>query len=106
MRVCMLTTVDNPFDPFENFTEWYKIDMQFQYNTCALVARLVPDSENLPQPYMEQIKEEILTNWCRMNPLTYKLLVREVEEPEYDDEGNEIEDESNSDDDKQPENME
>lgn len=82
MRACMLTTVDNPFDPFENFDEWYKIDMQFGYNTCALLARLVPQANSLPESYNESIKEEVIDRWCRMFPLTYKKIVREVEEPD------------------------
>ena len=64
MRECMLTTNDNPFDPFDNFEEWYKIDMQLQHNTSALVARLVPSDDSLPHAYMEAMKEEILNKWC------------------------------------------
>lgn len=98
MRECMLTTNDNPFDPFDNFEEWYKIDMQFQYNTCGLVARLVPTDDSMPQAYMEQMKEQILTDWCRMNPLTHRLIIREVEDPDYEAINKEIEDDINSDD--------
>ena len=98
MRVCMLTTNDNPFDPFENFEEWYKIDMQFQYNTCGLVARLVPTDDTLPHEFMEGIKEEILTDWCRMNPFTHRLIIKEVPDPDYEAMYKEIEDDINSDD--------
>lgn len=42
-RDALLTTVDNPFDPFEEFDEWLVFDMQKGYNTCGLLARLTPE---------------------------------------------------------------
>ena len=32
---CMLTTFDNPFDPFEQFTSWFLFDTEKGYN-CNL----------------------------------------------------------------------
>ena len=37
---CMLTTFDNPFDPFEDFTSWYLFDMEKGYDCCGRVDRL------------------------------------------------------------------
>jgi hypothetical protein len=36
----MLTTVDNPFDPFTQFDEWYEWDLNAGYNTPGLLARV------------------------------------------------------------------
>ena len=84
MREVMLTTVDNPVNPFDDFNQWYQIDMLKGYNTSALLARLVPTCDSLPESYMERIKEEVIDRWVAMQPLTYKKVVREVEEPDYD----------------------
>lgn len=85
MREVMLTTVDNPFDPFENFNEWYKIDMQFGYNTCALVARIAPaPPDSLPENFGNAIQEEAIDRWCKMFPLTYKKVVREIPDAIYE----------------------
>lgn len=85
MRAVMLTTVDNPFNPFDNFLEWYKIDMQFQYNTCALLARIAPNPvESLPDSYNEMLKEKAIDDWVAKFPLTYKKVVSEEADIDYE----------------------
>jgi len=39
----MLTTSDNPYNPFTQWREWYNYDVSNGYNSCGLVARLVVD---------------------------------------------------------------
>lgn len=43
----MITTTDNPFDPFEDFQSWMTWDMGKGYNTIGLLARLTYTSEEL-----------------------------------------------------------
>ena len=40
-KECRLTTTDNPFDPFDQFTSWYLFDMEKGYDCCGRVDRLV-----------------------------------------------------------------
>lgn len=44
----MLTTKDNPFDPFTQFNEWLSYDIRLGYNTSAFLARIamVPDDSS------------------------------------------------------------
>lgn len=46
----MLTTVDNPFDPFTQFDEWYAWDVKSGYNTSALLGRVAVVSDSLSEP--------------------------------------------------------
>lgn len=34
-RRCAITTFDNPYDPLENFDEWYRFDEDKGYHTCS-----------------------------------------------------------------------
>jgi len=43
----MLTTTDNPYDPFTQFSEWMTYDMQMGYNTVNYLARMVVSSPDL-----------------------------------------------------------
>lgn len=47
MEDCMLSTVDNPYDPFENFDEWYRFDEDNGYHTCSLLGRIAKTSDDL-----------------------------------------------------------
>lgn len=52
----MLTTVDNPFDPFEQFTSWRLFDLEKGYNTCERLARIAKLSDSMSQ---KEIDDEI-----------------------------------------------
>ena len=41
----MLTTFDNPFNPFDEFTSWFLFDVEKGYNTCAKLARIAKLSD-------------------------------------------------------------
>ena len=53
---CMLTTIDNPFDPFEQFTSWFLFDVEKGYNTCSRLARIANISDELSE---KEVDEEI-----------------------------------------------
>lgn len=47
MAEYMLTTVDNPYDPFTRFDEWYQWDTSHGYYTTAYLARVAHTSDEL-----------------------------------------------------------
>ena len=53
---CMLTTFDNPFDPFEQFTSWFMFDVEKGYNSCAYLARIAKLTDDMSD---QEISEEI-----------------------------------------------
>ena len=43
----MLTTFDNPFDPFEQFTSWLLFDIEKGYDSCGYLGRIAHTSDQL-----------------------------------------------------------
>ena len=43
----MLTTADNPYNPFNDFKSWFLFDVQQGYNTCAYLARITRTCDQL-----------------------------------------------------------
>ena len=41
-----ITSLDNPFDPFEEFSSWLSFDIQMKYNTCERLASIVKSLPN------------------------------------------------------------
>lgn len=65
MAQVMLTTEDNPFDPFTEFDDWYAYDTQSGYNTCSYLARIAATSNELTEEEnhteIERAIDEILS---------------------------------------------
>ena len=45
----MLTTFDNPFDPFEQFTSWFLFDTEKGYDSCSYLARIARTSDQFTE---------------------------------------------------------
>ena len=51
-----LTTFDNPYDPFNDFTKWMLFDEEKGYHSCAYLGRIARTSDSLSE---EENNEEI-----------------------------------------------
>lgn len=49
MAKCALTTFDNPFDPFEQFTSWFLFDEEKGYHSCSYLGRIARTSDELSE---------------------------------------------------------
>jgi hypothetical protein len=72
----MLTTVDNPFDPFTRFDEWLEYDTKMGYNTPAFLDRVAKVSNELSEPDQalaiqtaidEIVSENVLGVWRKVS---------------------------------------
>ena len=77
-RECRLTTIDNPYDPFNEFEKWFLFDVQKGYNSCEYLARIArttdefTDEENNLE--IERAIDEIVKYDC-LN--IYKKVVKQ-----------------------------
>ena len=68
-KECMLTTIDNPFDPFEQFTSWLMFDIEKGYNSCSYLARIVNLSDDMTQKEMDEEIDRAIDEVITLNPL-------------------------------------
>lgn len=47
----MLSTLDNPYNPFTQYKEWYNFDCQHGYYSCSYLAR---EFEAMHKPYLTE----------------------------------------------------
>lgn len=75
----MLTTVDNPFNPWTDFDAWYSWDEQAGYHTTSFLARITRTSTSLSDADQDLALEFAIEEIVRENVLG---LYRKIEVPE------------------------
>ena len=76
MKAVMLTTIDNPFDPFTQFDQWKTFDEQKGYFTCAYLARIAKTSDELSEADEDLAIEQAINEIVRLNILgIYRKIV-------------------------------
>ena len=57
---CMLTTFDNPYNPFDDFTLWLMYDKEQGYDTCERLARIAKLSDDMSQDEIDAETERAM----------------------------------------------
>lgn len=74
-----LTTFDNPFDPFNDFTSWFMYDIEKGYNTCGYLDRISNVTDDMSQKEKNKEIERAIDEIIEFNPLNiYKKVKRET----------------------------
>jgi hypothetical protein len=55
-----ITTIDNPYDPIDDFDAWYRYDVDKGYNTCAYLDRIALTSSSLSEKENEEELEHAI----------------------------------------------
>ena len=63
----MLTTFDNPYDPFTQFDKWLLFDMEKGYNSCAYLARIAKTSDELNEEENNQAINDAIDEIIRLD---------------------------------------
>lgn len=78
-----ITTVDNPFNPFEDFASWYDFDMEKGYCSCQRVARLANITDDMSEVEIENETERATRRLVEIDPLDiFQLYIIKVKNDE------------------------
>lgn len=76
-----LTTVDNPFDPFEQFTSWLLFDEEKGYGSSQYLGRVARTSDQLSDVENNQEIERAIDEIIKYDFMhIYKKFVKEDDE--------------------------
>lgn len=73
----MLTTIDNPYNPFTQFDLWFQFDTSKGYNTCAFIDRVANTSDELTDKENDREIENAMKEIAKENVLGIYKLVEE-----------------------------
>lgn len=75
---CMLTTIDNPYNPFDEFALWLLFDKEKGYNTCEFLARIAKLSSDLSEKETEDEIERAMDEIVMYDPFSiYKKVTKD-----------------------------
>lgn len=77
IRECAITTIDNPYDPFDDFDHWNDFDVFHGYNSCCYLARIARTSEEFSDEENNAEIESAIDEIIKYDPFNvYKKVVR------------------------------
>lgn len=75
---CMITTIDNPFDPFTQFDSWFQFDIEKGYYSCSKLARIAKLSDDMSEKETDEEIERAIDEIIQYDFLNiYKKVKRE-----------------------------
>ena len=70
----MLTTFDNPFNPFTEFDRWWKEDLLLGHNCCGLLANESNVSDIASDEVNDDAIIEAMERIVKREPMIYKIV--------------------------------
>ena len=70
-----ITTIDNPFNPFDDFNSWFMFDIEKGYYTSAKLARLVHLTDDMTEKEENEEIERAVDRLIEIDPLDIYIKV-------------------------------
>lgn len=75
----MITTVDNPFDPFDQFDDWFRYDEEKGYHTCSYLGRIAKTSDEMSDEEFSNAVEQAIDQIIKYDFMNiYKKVKKET----------------------------
>lgn len=88
MKQVRVTTIDNPYDPFKEWDQWYFYDMSNGYNTCERLASISLTSDQFTEEENNEQIEEAINKMMKIGAfnkkgelIEYKKVYQDVKQP-------------------------
>ena len=78
-REVTASTVDNPFNPFEDFISWFMFDIEKGYYTSSKLGRLTKFKDDMTQKEENEEVERAVDELIKIDPLD--IYIKVVREP-------------------------
>lgn len=79
MVQAMLTTIDNPYSPFDEWDEWFTRDVMLGHHTPSYLARVVVTSDELSEADQDLAIDQAIDEIIKDNPLgIYIKVTKEI----------------------------
>lgn len=74
-----VTTIDNPYDYFTQFRQWYLYDVEKGYNTCERLSKLAKLSQDMTQKEEIEAAEKAIDKLIELDFLQiYRKVVKDT----------------------------
>lgn len=81
-RKVAITTIDNPYDPIDDFENWYSYDVDHGYSTCSYLDRIAQTSDALSEVENDREMERAIDEIIKYDfQNIYKKVVKDAETP-------------------------
>jgi hypothetical protein len=81
-KACMLSTVDNPYNPFKDYDSWFMFDMEKGYNSCGYLARIARTSDQFSEEENNLEIERAIDEIIKYDFMNIYIKVREPDPSE------------------------
>lgn len=73
----MLTTYDNPFNPFTDFIAWWKRDLLLGHDCCGLLARTSNVNDAASDEVNDKAVVDAMQTIVKNEPMIYKIVTED-----------------------------
>lgn len=75
MKQYLLTTIDNPYHPTEEFDDWNRFDLEHGYRTQERLAKVAPIEYAWTDQEQQRVINSVIDDFVRLMPELYKKIV-------------------------------
>lgn len=76
MAKVMLSTKDNPYNPFTHFDEWYRFDLEKGYDSSGFLARIARTSDVFTEEENNLLLEGAIDDIIRLDFMNVYIKVK------------------------------